>query len=114
MKKGVYMELTREEFEQILDKKISNLATKDSLINLATKDSLLGLATKDDLAKQTAELKKFAEEQTEQLARIIAVSVVEPMDEGFRIINKKIDALNPRVDKLEHEMKGLKSALSLS
>ena len=80
------MELTRKEFEQILDQKLD---------------------------KQTTELKKFAEEQTEELARIIANSVVEPMDEGFKSLDIKFENFKPRVEKLEKDMTKLKSALQI-
>ncbi len=45
-------------------------------------------ATKDDLKialdEQSKDLKSFAEEQTEHLARIIATTVAEPLDQHLR------------------------------
>lgn len=51
------------------------------------------------LREQTEELKKHAVEQTEELARIIATTVVDPMEEHFTALreiiddHKKIDAM---------------------
>lgn len=74
-------------------------ATKDDLKAFATKYDLIALegrmdtkfVTKDDLklavAEQTTELKQFAEDQTEQLAQIIATTVAEPLDRHLREVS---------------------------
>lgn len=71
------------------------------------------LASKEDLDKQTKDLKVFAEEQTAELARIISTSVVEPMEQRFNDLEKKLD-VKPRLEKLEKQMTELKTALSLT
>lgn len=75
-----------------LDKSLKNLATKqdvEAIIIEKTKN----FVTKDDLTKQTKELRAFAEDQTEALARIVATTVANPMAEGFQAIEKKLDKL---------------------
>jgi hypothetical protein len=85
------MELTKEHFDKVVT----------------------GLASKDDLKVQTKELKKFSEDQTEALARIISKTVAEPMEAQFRKLNSRLD-LQQRVEKLETEMTEMKLALHLS
>jgi hypothetical protein len=79
------MELTKEYFDQALQ----SLTTKDNL--------------KNALAEQTKELKAYADEQTENLARIIATSIAEPTNKVER-----------RVQKLETDMQKIKQALQIS
>jgi len=71
------------------------------------------LATKDDLKIQTKELKEFAKEQTDELARIISTSVAEPMEDHFRKLDNKID-VKARVEILEKQMSEMRTALHLS
>jgi hypothetical protein len=52
-----------------------------------TKADLEKFATKDDLKAQTLELKQFAEEQTGQLAQIIATTIAEPLDRHLREVS---------------------------
>ncbi len=78
------MELTKEYFENYLGQQFD-----EKLKNVATKDDLRNLTTKGDLASQSRELKDFALEQTESLARIIATTVAEPMEKGFREIKEQ-------------------------
>ena len=67
------------------------------------------LASKKDLAAQTTELKTFAQEQTEELARITS--------KGFAGLDRRIDTLEKqldvteRVDKLEEQVKKIADAL---
>ena len=72
-----------------------------------------GLATKDDLTTQTKELQKFAEEQTDLLARIIATTVAEPMEKHFQKIAKELDVYE-EVKGLKADMERIKEALHLS
>ena len=69
------MELTREDFEVILDHKL------DQKLDEKLDQKLANFATKADMEAQTKELKQFAEEQTESLARIIATTVAEPLED---------------------------------
>jgi hypothetical protein len=64
--------------------------------------------------KQTKELKEFAEEQTGQLARIIAVTIANPMREGFKSLSQKLAINTGRIEKLENNVVNIKSALHLS
>ena len=80
------MELTKKELEQILDQKLD---------------------------KQTKELKQFAEDQTEHLARLISDSVVKPLGEQIEDLEKKVN-VKPRVEKLEKQMTEMRSALHLT
>jgi len=54
-----------------LQEALKPLATKDELKSLATKEDLKPLATKAALGQQTKELKAYADEQTQELARIV-------------------------------------------
>ena len=89
------MELTREYFDQQINK----------------------LVTKDDLEKklnaQTKELKAFAEEQAEALARIIAKTVAVPMERHFTEL-KNEKQLRKDVENLKADMRRIKEALHLS
>lgn len=121
------MELTKEYFDKQIAKlatkdeiaklatkeEISKLASKDQIAKLVTKEEIAKLATKEDLRLQSKELKLFAEEQTETLARIIAKTVSEPMELHFKEYEEKTDT-GLRVKKLEGQMTELKSALHLS
>jgi|GEM_PF-5360987 len=114
------MELTKEYFEEYLgqqfDEKLKNVATKKDLKNFATKDDLGGFATKKDLenfatkddlkaalSDQTAELKRYSDEQTESLARIIATSIAEPMETRFNRLDSLMD-VRDRVRKIERHL----------
>lgn len=91
-------ELTREYFDQQI-----------SVIN----QRFDGVATKSDLQAQTKELKTFAEEQTDALARIIATTIAEPMERHFEKINKELDVY-AEVKQLKADMERIKEALHLS
>lgn len=94
------MELTQEYFDT-------------QLKGLATKDDIKNMATKDDLASQTRELKEFAEDQTDVLARIIATTIAEPMERHFQSVGKELDVY-AEVKELKADMKKIKEALHLS
>ncbi len=95
-----FMELTEQKFEQILDKKLANFATKDELklglADIVTKNEFkLGMSqmvSKDEfnaakvefknaLEKQSKELRDFAREQTSELGAMIAEQVAIPLRE---------------------------------
>lgn len=71
------------------------------------------VATKKDLQEQTKELKQFAEEQTDALARIIATTVAEPMQRHFEKLDKELDVY-AEVKQLKADMERIKEALHLS
>ena len=73
-----------------------------NLKELATKDDLTRLATKEDLTKQTKELKAFTEGQTESLARIIAETVVLPMDKGFNNLERGQEDIKLKLDNVAY------------
>jgi hypothetical protein len=72
-----------------------------------------GVASKADLQGQTKELKAFAEEQTDALARIIATTVAEPMERHFEKLDKELD-MYAEVKQLKADMERIKEALHLS
>ena len=65
------------------------------------------------LKAQTKELKQFAEEQTDALARIIATTVADPMEHHFEKIDKELDVY-VEVKQLKADMERIKEALHLS
>jgi len=71
---------------EYLDKKFAELSNV-----FATKADLDRFATKEDLnqalADQSIELKQFAEEQTEHLARIITTTVAEPLEKHLKEVS---------------------------
>lgn len=67
-----------KEFEKSLDKRLSTFATKDDLDN--------------KLESQTRELKKYADEQTDYLARITGKSFNEVSDQVF-VLEQKMDTM---------------------
>ncbi len=83
------MELTQEyfdqkfmEFEERLEQNIDEKLDKkfdEKLANFATKDDL-----KNTIDKQTVELKTYADEQTDHLARIIETSIAQPLERVSR------------------------------
>jgi hypothetical protein len=79
------MELTQEYFEKHLDQK---------------------------LKEQTKELKAYAREQTEDLARIIAETVATPMEERFARLESLMD-VRLAVQTLQLDMRRIKEALHL-
>jgi len=98
-----------KKLDEKFDKKLAKFATKADLIQEI--DSLENkFATKDDLFAQTLELKTFSENQTETLARIIAATVVEPMERHFESFNPS-DDIDVRVAHLERDMKRVKKSL---
>lgn len=64
-------------------------------------DTKLDEKLDEKLAKQTAELKMFAKEQTEELARMVQDTVVEPMDNHFNKLHERLetieDQINPKI-----------------
>ena len=82
------MELTKEYF----DRRLQNLATKDDLKPLATK--------------------RDVREGVEELARIIADTVANPMEERFAKLELRID-VTERVQHLEADMQKIKEALHI-
>lgn len=103
------MELTQEYF----DKKLAGLATKDDLKTFATKEDLKSFATKDDLRNQTAELKTFAQEQTDTPARIIATSVAVPLEAHLSAARQETST-DIRIQNLEQDVLQIKQVLHLS
>ena len=92
------MELTQEHFDQT----ISQLATKKDLATIENK-----------LDNQTEELKTFAREQTDELARIIATTIAEPMEQHFTEVKSDLD-IRKKVEVLEHKMLKLQEALHIA
>jgi hypothetical protein len=86
-------ELTKEYFEEKLggfEEKLTRLVSEEYL--------------EERLAAQTTELKAFAEEQTEVLARIIQTSVVEPMEKRFENVETRLDSIDSKFGKLENAL----------
>lgn len=67
----------------------------------------------EQLKAQTKELKQFAEEQTDALARVIATTVAEPMERHFEKTDKELDVY-AEVKQLKADMERIKDALHLS
>ena len=89
-------ELTKEYFEQHLSDQLKGLATKEDLKPLATKANV--------------------HEGVEELARIIAETVANPMEARFNELEKLLE-VRLRVDNLEslvqHNFKKLEEALHI-
>ncbi len=90
-------ELTKE----YLDQKFESFEQKfvDTLSTFVTKEYF-----EEKLEVQTTELKAFAEEQTEALARIIQTSVVEPMEKRFENVEARLDSIDGKFGKLENAL----------
>jgi formyltetrahydrofolate hydrolase len=83
--------VTKEYFDQQLDRFVTKDHFDQQIQRFVTKENLETTLDKrfDDFEEkmdkkfvaQTKELKEFAEEQTESLARIIATTVAEPLEE---------------------------------
>ncbi|MGH9761447.1 MAG: hypothetical protein ACREDR_18930 [Blastocatellia bacterium] len=58
---------------------------EETIKSLATKDDLKNLATKDGLKQQTEELKSYAREQTEELARMV--------NDGFEDVHRRLGVI---------------------
>ena len=86
------MELTQEYFDQQLQK----LATKKDL--------------HEALRAQTEELKDYTDNQTESLARVIAVTVADPMEKHFAEL-KDLLQIRETVERHEREIAHLKGLL---
>ncbi len=104
------MDVTKEYFDQAIKNVTKGLATKDDVKNLATKEELKNLATKDDVKNLATkeELKKLAtkedvREGVEELARIIAETIANPMEIRFSRLEKKFEMIE-RVHRLETNM----------
>lgn len=67
----------------------------------------------EQLKEQTRELKAFSEEQTDALARLIAITVAEPMERHFEKVGKELDVY-AEVKQLKLEMKEIREALHIS
>ena len=105
---------TKQDLEALPEKlKAQGFATKDDLVNFATKDDLVNFATKDDLKAQTAELKAFAVEQTEELARIIAGSLAVPVEEIKKEVKDLRKDLNVLSYTVEHNTTKLEKHLDI-
>lgn len=86
------MELTQEYFDQ----QLKQLATKEDL-NAALKS-------------QTEELKDYTDNQTESLARVIAITVGDPMERHFADL-KNLLQIRETVERHEQEIRRLKELL---
>ncbi len=64
------------------------------------------------LNEQTEELKKHATDQTEELARIIATTVVDPMEEHFADLRKIMDD-HKKIDAMEKWISEASSRIGL-
>lgn len=98
------MELTKEYF----DEQLKNLATKEELKAHTGAINKRFDGIEQRFEKQTAELKAFAREQTEELAGIISSS----FDEERKYLERNLDVTN-RVKNLEADMQKIKEALHI-
>ncbi len=87
------MELTQD----YLDKQLKMLATKEDI--------------KAAFESQTKDLKSYADQQTETLARIIASTVADPMERHFTDL-KDLLQIKEIVERHEREIERLKALLS--
>ncbi len=71
------------------------------------------VASKDDLAQQTEILKRYADEQTEKLAVIIAATIAEPMEQKFSEL-KDYKTVREEVSALKSDVQKIKTALQLN
>ncbi len=95
IQKEIFMELTKQEFEQILDKKLVNAATKDDIAllanrvdkieaNMVTKTYLVGYMAgfRSELVEELLEkTQQMIGDSQEQLAQIIAETVAIPLQQ---------------------------------
>jgi hypothetical protein len=96
------MELTREHFDQQLSALNHWLGKMEQRMDgMATKTDLKPLATKIGVR-----------EGVEELARIIATTVAEPMEQHFAQVQAEL-AMHQRVQQLENDMNKIKAALHL-
>jgi len=65
------------------------------------------------IKEQTNELKAYAENQTEALARIINDTVADPMEKGFAKLDEGLTVAK-RVQQLEEDIKQIKAALHIA
>jgi len=84
------MDITLAEFEEVLDNKLSKMATKEDLKSFATKEDLKSFEQRIDekFEKQSKELKEYAEDQTETLAAYIAETIAIPLQEHIESCQK--------------------------
>ncbi len=75
------MELTKEYFEQHLDKTLDNFAVKYDLANMATKQDV--------------------QNAIDELASIIAETIANPMEERFQKMDLKFEQIDERFDKMD-------------
>ena len=87
------MELAKEHFDQTMTTLYKKFDTK--------------------IEEQTKELKAHAKEQTEELARIIATTIAEPMERHFEKLDKELNVY-AEVKQLKADMERIKEALHLS
>ena len=96
------MEITKEYFDQQLGTLNHWLGKIDQRMDgMATKADLKPLATKQDVR-----------EGVEELARIIAATVANPMEQHFAEVKAEL-AMHQRVRQLENDMRKIKEALHL-
>jgi hypothetical protein len=106
------MELTQEYFDQQLNtlnqridrfnQRMDSFATKEDLKEVATKEDLKPLATKQDVR-----------EGVEELARIIAETVANPMEQHFTEL-KDYAQVREEVKNLKTDMLKIKQALNIN
>lgn len=117
-------ELTLEQFNEAIAKlatkddirnmvvkdDIKNMATKDDLVvirsEMATKDDLVGMATKDDLKTLQKGLEEYVDD--------VAGTILDSLDTNFQQIRRRLDMRDHRLNKVDSEVKELKTALNLS
>lgn len=97
-------ELTLEKFKEVLSQefKLNNNNLRQEF------KQMLSL----ELVKQTQDIKSYVNEQTEELARIIAVNVAEPLNQHLEE-SHDIVVLQKEVHTLKRDVTKIKSVLKL-
>ncbi len=94
-------QLTITQFEELLDKALAHVATKDDLKNFATKDDIKNFATKDDIKQLKDDIKQLKAELIEEIKESEGF-IVGSVDKN-KADKNDIEALNKRVTHIERK-----------
>ena len=98
------MDLTRAEFEQILDTKLEEKLEQkldQKLANFPTR-----LELQQALDRQSQELKEYIKVENSHLVSIIQETIVEPMENRFDSVEERLAGVETKLDTHMHMVRG--------
>lgn len=104
-------ELTLEQFTETFASLRGDMATKSDIASVHEE-----MATKTDIAEVRTEIKTGLEnlrESMEEYTDQVATTILDSMDANFQSLRRRLDMRDHKMNRIDSEVKELKSALML-